>query len=82
MGKVVTLAGIGLLILWLPTDSPWFAGWSLIAVMIIGLLGNIVMTLMLYLYARERVRISFSYDPGFIRDIIRETLPFGIALFL
>lgn len=50
--------------------------------MLIGLLGNVVMTVMLYLYARSRVFISFAYDPAFIKQILKETLPFGVALFL
>lgn len=54
----------------------------LAGVMIAGLLGNIVMTAMLYLYSRKIVPIGFRFDRAYAKHILSASLPYGLALFL
>lgn len=51
-------------------------------VMIAGLIGNIWMTWYNYSYARKMIQIQFHYDTTYIVDIVKKSLPYGIALFL
>ena len=81
-GKIVTLLGLIAITYLIPRDSIYFAEWWLIAVMIVGLLGNIIMTLMLAIYAKRSDWIGFRYDLPYIKNILKETIPFWIALFL
>ncbi len=81
-GKIITLLGLILITYILPRESTHFAEWWLIAVITVGLIGNIVMTMMLAIYARKSDWVGFQYDPVYIKHIFKETLPFWIALFL
>ena len=81
-GKIVTLLGLIAITYLIPRDSIYFAEWWLIAVVGVGLIGNIIMTLMLALYTRRSDWIGFRCDLQYIKHIFKETLPFWIALFL
>lgn len=68
-----------------PLDGVFFgierhdlAFWSILGA---GLLGNVVMTVLLYVYSRRIIRIGFHWDPEYIVRLLKESLPYGIALF-
>lgn len=46
-----------------------------------GLLGNIVMTWLLYAYSRKILHVRFFWDAKYIKKLLRESLPYGAALF-
>lgn len=52
------------------------------AILLSGLLGNIVMTGLLYFYSRKIEPIRFRFDPVYMKHILWISLPYGIALFL
>lgn len=54
----------------------------LAGVMIAGLLGNVVMTAMLYIYSRKIVPVGFRFDRAYAKHILTASLPYGLALFL
>ena len=89
-GKIVNLLAIlaaAFLILPKPFSDGTFLSltqteWSFVLVMVAGLLGNIVMTAMLYFYSRTIEKVGFRFDPEYIKNLIRETFPYGLALFL
>ena len=87
VGKVVNVAGIVLVAIVLyPTaelvlhPELHFSAFTLIIVM--GLLGNVVMTLMLWWYAQRIEKVWFRWDREYARKLFKMTLPYGIALFL
>lgn len=55
---------------------------ALVLVLLAGLLGNIVMTVLTYWYTRKTLMIRFAWDTTVIRGILKESLPYGLALFL
>lgn len=62
--------------------SPEMQFWGFVGVLVAGLLGNIVMTGLLYFYANKIEPIRFRYDPVYMKHILQISLPYGIALFL
>ncbi|PID84615.1 hypothetical protein CSB09_00130 [Candidatus Gracilibacteria bacterium] len=47
-----------------------------------GLAGNLLMTAMTWWYANKQQKVIFAWDSDFIKKTLKETLPYGIALFL
>lgn len=54
----------------------------LTAVFVSGLLGNILMTAMIYFYAKKFQKIRYYWDKDYIKKILTLSIPYGIALFL
>lgn len=86
-GKVVNFLAVLLIVFvllpkGLMSHDPNLQFWGFVAVLLAGLLGNIVMTGLLYFYARKIEPIVFRFDPEYIKHILRTSLPYGIALFL
>lgn len=54
---------------------------ALAGVMFAGLLGNIVMTVMLYIYSQKVHPVGFRFDRGICKHILQASLPYGLALF-
>lgn len=87
-GKVVNFAAVLAIVAFLvpkPFDST-IAGFgahdmAFFAIFAAGLLGNVVMTVMLYMYSRRIFPIHFYWDAPYIRRLLIETLPYGLALF-
>ncbi len=87
VGKIVNFAAIILImgigfpksIIDLDPDARW---WAFVAIMAAGLLGNLIMTVMLWWHARGRYRIVFRYDPQIAWRLLRESAPYGLALVL
>lgn len=50
--------------------------------MLCGLLGNVVMTWLLYAYSRSVEKIGFVFDREYAKHILTASLPYGLALFL
>lgn len=63
-------------------DPLLFPALSLGAVMLCGLLGNVVMTWLLYAYSRSVEKIGFVFDREYAKHILTASLPYGLALFL
>ena len=63
-------------------SHPDLRGAAFIAIMVAGLVGNIVMTGMLYVYARGIAIFRLRFDRAYILHLLRITLPYGLALFL
>ena len=55
---------------------------ALLGVFAAGLLGNIVMTAMLWMYTQRITSVGFYWDSQYARELIHATLPYGLALFL
>ena len=55
---------------------------ALLLVFAAGLAGNIVMTTILWIYTARITPIGFAWDGGYARELLRATLPYGLALFL
>jgi O-antigen/teichoic acid export membrane protein len=55
---------------------------GLIGIFITGLIGNIIMTGMLYVYSKRVLTMRFHWDPVYIRSLLIQTLPYWLALFL
>ncbi len=51
-------------------------------VMIAGLAGNILMLMLTYFYTKKFIRVRFEWDTSYIKKILRESLPYWVALFL
>ncbi|GAB0174519.1 MAG: flippase [Candidatus Altimarinota bacterium] len=51
-------------------------------VMLAGLAGNILMMCLTWWYTGRFIKITFHWDKKYIREIIKLSLPYGIALFL
>ncbi|NCP77043.1 hypothetical protein GW830_02820 [bacterium] len=62
--------------------DPTLQFWGFVSILLAGLLGNIVMTGLLYFYARRIEPIRFRFDPVYMKHILWISLPYGIALFL
>lgn len=50
--------------------------------MLCGLLGNVVMTWLLYAYSRRVEKVGFAFDRAYAKHILTASLPYGLALFL
>lgn len=50
--------------------------------MLCGLLGNVVMTWLLYAYSRRVEKIGFVFDRQYAKHVLTASLPYGLALFL
>ncbi|EKD29800.1 MAG: polysaccharide biosynthesis protein, partial [uncultured bacterium (gcode 4)] len=86
-GKVVNfLAMLLVVFILIPkgimSASPDMQFWGFVGVLVAGLLGNIVMTGLLYFYANKIEKIRFRYDREYMKHILQISLPYGIALFL
>ncbi|MDD5376805.1 MAG: flippase [Candidatus Gracilibacteria bacterium] len=87
VGKVVNFLAVLLIVFvllpkGLMSNDPTMQFWGFVAVLLAGLLGNIVMTGLLYFYARKIEPIRFRFDPVYMKHILRISLPYGVALFL
>lgn len=63
-------------------NNPDLRFWAFIAVMISGLIWNIVMTAMIYNYSKKVEKISLHFDWDYIKHLFKISLPYGVALFL
>jgi len=86
-GKVINFLAVLLIVFvllpkGLMSSDPNLQFWGFVAILLAGLLGNIVMTGLLYFYARGIEPIKFRFDPVYMNHILRTSLPYGIALFL
>ena len=87
-GKIVGFLGVVFVVYTLFPISPTLGlltpqnDLGLIGIFVAGLLGNIVMTILLYAYANRVSPIKFAWDGAYIGRLLRETLPYGVALFL
>ena len=86
-GKVINFLAVLLIVFvllpkGLMSDNPSLQFWGFVAILLAGLLGNIVMTALLYFYARRIEPIRFRFDPVYMKHILRTSLPYWIALFL
>ncbi|HBB26990.1 TPA: hypothetical protein DCZ36_00650 [Candidatus Gracilibacteria bacterium] len=86
-GKVVNFLAVLLIVFvllpkGLMSGDPTLQFWGFVAILLAGLLGNIVMTGLLYFYARKIEPIRFRFDPAYMKHILWTSLPYGIALFL
>ena len=79
LGKMLTLGMIILFasLVWWTTHTERFT-----LVMIAGLAGNLLMTILTWWYANRWHRVRFWWDSEYIRYILRISLPYGLALFL
>jgi O-antigen/teichoic acid export membrane protein len=88
LGKIVGFLGVLMVVYWLfpvvPVENLLTpsSDLGLIGIFVAGLLGNITMTALLYLYAQKISPIGFAWDSAYIMKLLRETLPYGVALFL
>lgn len=88
VGKVVNFLLV-LLIVWLIIPKPFtgsIAGFgahdmAFFAIFTAGVMGNLVMTAMLYVYSRRIFPIHFYWDAPYIKRLLIESLPYGLALF-
>jgi O-antigen/teichoic acid export membrane protein len=62
--------------------NPEARWWAFVAVMAAGLLGNLVMTAMLWWHARGRYTLVWRYDRATAGALLRESAPYGLALVL
>ncbi len=86
-GKMVNFLAILLIVFvllpkGLMSENPILQFWGFVAILLAGLLGNVVMTGLLYFYARKIEPIRFRFDPVYMKHILKISLPYGIALFL
>lgn len=63
-------------------DPSLFPMLSLAGVMLCGLLGNVVMTGLLYAYSRKVEKVGFVFDREYAKHVLKASLPYGLALFL
>lgn len=88
VGKVVNFLAV-LAVVWVVLPKPLLGhvgtfethDVAFLAILGTGLLGNIVMTVLLYAYSRRILPIRFFWDGPYIKKLIRESLPYGLALF-
>ncbi|MCT4616967.1 MAG: oligosaccharide flippase family protein [Candidatus Gracilibacteria bacterium] len=83
-GKIFNITAIIFIVYFLfPKDSFDNANiMPFLAIMGAGLLGNIVMTVLNYFYARKICNIKYRFDTEYIKYIFKISLPYGLALFL
>ena len=74
------IAGIIFLIFPNPNLDDFFK--PFIAIMLAGLLWNIITTFLNYMYAKKIVPIGFLFDYQYIKQIFITSIPYGIAIFL
>ncbi|MDD2487029.1 MAG: oligosaccharide flippase family protein [Candidatus Gracilibacteria bacterium] len=55
---------------------------SFLWLMFAGVFGNIVMTSIIYMYSRKVEKISFGFDLAHIKNLVKTSIPYGIAMFL
>lgn len=87
VGKAVNFLAVLLIVFvllpkGLMSSDPSLQFWGFVAILLAGLLGNIVMTGLLYFYSRKIEPIRFRFDPVYMKHILWISLPYGIALFL
>ena len=87
IGKVINFLAVLLIVFvllpkGLMSSDPTLQFWGFVAILLAGLLGNIVMTVLLYFYARRIEPIRFRFDPVYMKHILWISLPYGVALFL
>ena len=88
VGKIVNLVSMMAIVYWFFPHSllgqygQYADTIALAGVMIAGLLGNIVMTVMLYSYSRRVHPVGFRFDKEYAKHILKASLPYGLALFL
>lgn len=88
VGKVVNFLAV-LAVVWVVLPKPLqgtigvfeTSDVAFLAILGTGLLGNIVMTVLLYGYSRRILPIRFHWDVGYIKKLLWESLPYGLALF-
>lgn len=51
-------------------------------IMFAGVFGNIVMTLLIYLYSRRVEKINFAFHLPQIKSLVKMSIPYGLAMFL
>lgn len=51
-------------------------------VLIAWVAGNLLMTMLTWWYASKWQKIRFAWDSGYIRHILKTSIPYGVALFL
>lgn len=81
LSAIVAIIAIGFpkSVIDLDPEARW---WAFVAVMAAGLLGNLVMTALLWWHARGRYRIVFRLDRGTAASLLYESAPYGLALVL
>lgn len=62
--------------------NPDLKFWSFLFLMFTWVLWNIIMTAMIYWYARKVEHISFHFDKKYIKDLVKASIPYWIAMFL
>jgi len=78
-GKLLTLGIIAIgTIFWIDGT----ADQRLIYVMLAGLVGNLLMTLLTWWYTSRWQRVRFEWDFPYVKHIVLLALPYGVALFL
>lgn len=55
---------------------------SFLLIMFAWVFGNIIMTWLIYNYARKIQKIWFSFDYQYIRNLVKTSIPYWLALFL
>lgn len=64
------------------TANPDLKFWAFLFLMFAGVFGNIIMTVMIYWHARNIEKISFHFDKKYIKELIKVSIPYWIAMFL
>ncbi len=81
--KVINLACIIAIIFFIfPKENISDYFYPFLAIMIAGLIWNIITTGLNYYYAKKIVNIRFLWDTDYIKHIFITSLPYGIAIFL
>lgn len=55
---------------------------KLLIVLLAGVAGNILMTMLTWQYTRKHIQIQFLWDTSYILHLLKISLPYGLALFL
>lgn len=82
VGKLVNFIGILLVVYVIAPNFASGPTYGFILIMIAGLIGNLTMTVMLFIHARRKHAIRFHWDMPTIRHILTASIPYGLALFL
>lgn len=88
IGKVVNFLAV-LAVVWMIIPKPHQGNIGIfethdaafLAILATGVLGNIVMTVLLYAYSRRILPIQFFWDGAYVKKLVWESLPYGLALF-
>ena len=86
VGKIVNVATIALIAFALfPASAihadPTLYNWAFLAIMTSGLLGNIVMTAMIWLHAEKIEPVRFRFKWSVAKGLLVASVPYGLALF-